>query len=260
MGGAIDVGRERNLRIDALRGFSILLVMFGHSLRHLPWWTQDFYPAVAHQIVTSAYYGVTVFFVISGFLITGKFLRPGDALHLDLRRFYVQRIGRIIPPLALLVVVTAAVAIHYGAPIDISKMARGLLLILQFNFGEAAALMPHTESAYDPLWSLAIEETFYVFLPLVCLLVLTRSRLVAALSAGVVIGFLWRSEPPQIYTFFGTFDELAPGCRLFYQLGRGARDIAALFRAFKPQYPLSASWRWLSGPSCSRRACPRRSP
>jgi peptidoglycan/LPS O-acetylase OafA/YrhL len=151
----------RNVYIDRLRGVSILLVLFGHSLRYFSSWAQDFPVWITHQIVTSAYYGVSVFFVISGYLITSKFVRPGDdRIHLDLRKFYVQRIGRIIPPLSLLIVVSFSLAVYYGAAVDVAKIISGLTCILRLDFFAAAKLIPHTESSYDALWSLAVEEAF----------------------------------------------------------------------------------------------------
>jgi peptidoglycan/LPS O-acetylase OafA/YrhL len=203
---------RRNFYIDRLRGISILLVLCGHSMRYIGWWTQEFPAWFASHIITSAYYGVSIFFVISGFLITGKFVRRGDdRLQMDVRRFYIQRIGRIVPPLSLLIMVSGVLAIYCGAMVDLAKISRGLTYILELNFSAAETLIPHSESSYDPLWSLSIEEGFYIVLPMLCLLIVTQSRLVICLIAAVITGFLYRSENIYIYSFFGTFDQLATG-------------------------------------------------
>jgi peptidoglycan/LPS O-acetylase OafA/YrhL len=203
---------RRNPFIDRLRGLSIFLVLSGHSLRYIGWWAQEFPDWIKHQIITSAYYGVTIFFVISGYLITAKFVWPEDnRIYLDLRKFYVQRIGRIIPPLSLLLVVSFLLAVYLGAPVDPPSIVRGFAYLLQLSFGAAATLIPHVESSYDPLWSLAVEEAFYIFLPLVCLLAVTKSRLVVVLVIAFISGYFYRSEPKYIYSFFATFDQLALG-------------------------------------------------
>jgi peptidoglycan/LPS O-acetylase OafA/YrhL len=163
---------ERNGFIDRLRGLAILIVLFGHSLRYGYYWVETFPGWAAAYVIDGSYYGVSIFFAISGYLITGKFIRPmSDVLHVEPRDFYIKRIGRIIPPLLLLIVVSAAIATAMGARFGAADLVKGLLWILQFDFGSAAAVIPHTDSSWDALWSLSVEETFYVFLPLVALLV-----------------------------------------------------------------------------------------
>lgn len=203
---------SRNAHVDRLRGISILVVLAGHSLRYGGFWAESFPTWFREQIITSAIYGVTIFFVISGFLINGKFVRSdSDMIDIDLRNFYLQRIGRIVPPLLLLVSVSLVIALALGQPFDLGKIARGFTCLLQLDFNAAARLIPHTESSYDPLWSLAIEEQFYVILPLLCLMVTRKHRLIFILTLFVVFGLLYRTKYSYSYAFFGTFDQIAIG-------------------------------------------------
>lgn len=203
---------ERNSFIDRLRGLAILMVLFGHSLRYGPGWTEIFPAWFATNVVESAFYGVSIFFAISGYLITGKFIRASsEGLHVDPRDFYIKRIGRIIPPLTLLMVFTAALAVAMGAALKGADLAKGAIWIIQLDFATAATFIPHTESSWDQLWSLSVEETFYVFLPLVALLVTTTRALAFCLVTAVIVGLLYKATGGSQYAFFGAFDQLAIG-------------------------------------------------
>jgi peptidoglycan/LPS O-acetylase OafA/YrhL len=203
---------ERNSFIDRLRGVAILIVLFGHSLRYGYSWIEVFPSWLATHVVEGSFYGVSIFFAISGYLITGKFIRPAsEVLHVDPRDFYIKRIGRIIPPLTLLMVTSAAIAIAMGASLRGTDLAKGAIWIMQFDFGSASTVIPHTESSWDPLWSLSVEETFYVFLPLVALLVASTRALVVCLFAAVIAGLFYKTTGGSQYAFFGAFDQLAIG-------------------------------------------------
>ncbi|MFL6668778.1 MAG: acyltransferase family protein, partial [Burkholderia ambifaria] len=97
----------RNARIDMLRGVSILLVLLHHfnipySLRDTPL-AHMFGWDTVHAVVRNGNYGVTMFFVISGYLITSNARRRWGSLGaVDMRAFYISRIARIVPCLLLL--------------------------------------------------------------------------------------------------------------------------------------------------------------
>ena len=103
----------RNAPIDLLRGVAILLVLLLHysltyrlSKSPLADW---FGVAAVRAVVNNGNYGVTMFFVVSGYLITSNTLRRfGSLAGIDVRAFYVMRAARILPPLllALVVIVT----------------------------------------------------------------------------------------------------------------------------------------------------------
>jgi peptidoglycan/LPS O-acetylase OafA/YrhL len=119
----------RNAQIDRLRGIAILAVLIGHSPRFIGQWQPVLPFSLYEHVVTGAYYGVTIFFVISGYLITSKFVHLGaDELSADIRQFYLNRIGRVIPPLALLLSVSVMIAIAQGGQLHASPKTRKLFI------------------------------------------------------------------------------------------------------------------------------------
>ena len=186
------VGTEsrRNDGIDALRGLSILLVVLHHlglriPLKHtalggfLPGW-------LLSALNFDGYEAVFVFFVISGFLITGNSLRRwGDLPHIGLKPFYARRFARIVPCLVLLILVLAAFdllgvqdyAIHRTGQSLPAAVASALGFYLNWYEGHTGYLPGN----WDVLWSLSIEEVFYIGFPLVCLLSRRRAVLVPCL-------------------------------------------------------------------------------
>jgi peptidoglycan/LPS O-acetylase OafA/YrhL len=161
----------RWLALDGVRGLAIMLVMIEHT--HL---------APFH----GGGLGVDLFFVLSGFLITGlllaEFQRSGG---LDIRRFYYRRALRLLPALLVLVAATAGLALAYHH----SEVGRATLamapktLFYVANLGRTdvgdPSLLAHT-------WSLSIEEQFYLIWPLLLLLLL-RSRLSPTALVGVAL-------------------------------------------------------------------------
>lgn len=148
-------------------------------------------------VFRGGFLGVDVFFVISGFLITTLLIREDRKNNfIDLKGFWVRRARRLIPALAtlILVVVPAAWAVHTDLLVGIGRQVLGALTF-STNWLEIA----HGSSYFDqtsPLlfknfWSLAIEEQFYVFWPIIMLVVLALltvwwQRL--ALAATIAVG------------------------------------------------------------------------
>jgi peptidoglycan/LPS O-acetylase OafA/YrhL len=202
----------RNQHIDHLRGVAILMVLLAHSIRFFGPWCEGAAACQSH----AGYYGVSIFFVVSGFLISSRLVpaydRDGVAA---IRAFYRARFGRIAPPLGLLLVLSGAVAFLLGAQFLPDELGLGALALARFDFDTAALYIPHVATTWDPLWSLGVEEIFYVFLPLV-LLVTSRRGLTWLLVACVVIGAWHRSAHTltRIHDFTASFDQLAIGVAL----------------------------------------------
>ncbi|VVE32221.1 putative acyltransferase [Pandoraea horticolens] len=172
--------RTRNDGIDLLRGLSILFVVVHHlALRFRlplgPSLLGDVLPKrVINGLSFNGYEAVFVFFVISGFVITRRSLeRYGSLDALRWRHFYALRAARIFPLLLLLLAVLAVM--HWMAvpgfvinkPGQSLAGALGAALTMTLNWYEGRTnWLP---GAWDVLWSLSIEECFYLAFPLLCL-------------------------------------------------------------------------------------------
>jgi peptidoglycan/LPS O-acetylase OafA/YrhL len=164
--------------------------------------------------------GVDLFFVISGYLITDLLAVPWDTGgRLDLRRFWVRRARRLLPCLAvLLVAVTAAVAVL--EPDQLAALRPDLLAAMTYTSNWWQALHHQSYfSAFGPppplqhLWSLAIEEQFYLIWPLILTVILcacqrrsTRAAVVwlgaAASALAMAAGYMAGTGSSRLY--YGT--------------------------------------------------------
>lgn len=121
--------------------------------------------------------GVDIFFVISGFLITGILLRDLQADRFTLRDFYERRIRRILPALVFVALCTLPFAWWLMPPEQFGHFGKSLVALLFFVsnilfWREAGYFEP--DAAEIPMihtWSLAVEEQFYVFFPLALLMI-----------------------------------------------------------------------------------------
>lgn len=129
---------------------------------------------LVNAISFNGYEGVFIFFVISGFLITTRIIdRHGDLARVDLRRFYAARTRRILPLLAATLVllgVFAFLGIPGFAPDPDRQTIAGLVgSALTFTFNLYEGRTGWAPAAWDVLWSLSIEELFYLGFPLLCI-------------------------------------------------------------------------------------------
>jgi len=137
--------------------------------------------------------GVDVFFVISGFLITGLLVREWSArAGVDLVVFYARRFRRLLPAALLAIVVTTAaswlVLSELRFPAVAGDAAAAALYVSNIRFAANAVDYLGSEVAPSPLlhfWSLGVEEQFYLFWPLIIVVAL---RLMAVRGLGYVIG------------------------------------------------------------------------
>jgi peptidoglycan/LPS O-acetylase OafA/YrhL len=164
--------------IDGLRCIAVLSVVFFH---------------INSTWLAGGFIGVDVFFVISGYLISRQILKDINSNTFTLKNFYLRRVRRILPPLLLMLLVCSVAALVILTPEDIRSFVSSLLaqaLSLQ-NFVFLAEGDYFIGADTKPLlhtWSLAVEEQFYFFWPL--LLLLFRKQSGQARLAIVVLVIL----------------------------------------------------------------------
>jgi peptidoglycan/LPS O-acetylase OafA/YrhL len=176
--------------IDGLRAVAVLPVVLFHA--GIPGFSGGFI-------------GVDVFFVISGFLITGILLRSLNEGTYSIGHFYERRVKRILPALSLVLFVSTLVALVVYLPETLKNYGKSLASVSVFasNFFFWRSIGYFAEQAdAQPLlhtWSLAVEEQFYIFYPL--LLWLLAKRTIDVRKALLLVGAV--SLALSIYTMQG---------------------------------------------------------
>ncbi len=177
--------------IEGLRAVALLLVLVYHA--EVGW-------------ATGGYVGVDVFFVISGFLITGLLLREVERTGtIRLGAFYARRVRRLLPATVVVFAAVVLLAWLVLSPVDRSAVyadvVAAALYVINWRQATEAVAYSDLDAAASPLqhfWSLAVEEQFYLLWPLLVLGVALlarrggrhlRRRLACALGALTVVSF-----------------------------------------------------------------------
>jgi peptidoglycan/LPS O-acetylase OafA/YrhL len=153
------VGEPYRPDIDGLRAIAILFVLIFH---------------ISKTLLPGGFVGVDIFFVISGYLITGKITQNLLQKNFSLLDFYSRRIKRIAPPLILVIVVTLIFAQLLMLPEDAKSVGKAAVAAIASSTNIYYAIFQDssyfaqssTELPLLHLWSLGVEEQFYLFWPI----------------------------------------------------------------------------------------------
>ncbi|MBI3228695.1 MAG: acyltransferase [Burkholderiales bacterium] len=221
----------RNEHIDLFRGIAILTVLVLHfalafGLKNSP------LAAVLPKIVlvalgNSGNYGVTLFFVISGYLITSNSLaRWGHLSRMEIGRFYAYRFARIMPPLLLvllIIVILGSLDVPFfdnsdgdhALPASYFVIAVGSVLTFWHNvLMQSQGYFNYCLNIY---WSLSVEEVFYLALPLACVLLRKNLFFILLCLAAIMYAPFYRAQHADnelffMYGYAACFDAIALGC------------------------------------------------
>lgn len=207
---------KRDLYIDSLRGVAIILVLGTHGCSLL----NVLFPFLSleklNNLLSSGYYGVVIFFTLSGFLITRNTLqRYGRISKIKMYEFYSMRIGRIFPPLLLFITIMFLLGyfqIGKFTPPNLSMLVGAVYnaIIFQYNNYYFQANVPGMIH-WSPLWSLSIEETFYLLYPIACILSRRTIIFILLLLSLIIFGPFAR-EKFWIFSWLGCADLISIGC------------------------------------------------
>ena len=191
--------RERNPQIQALRALAAVLVLVYHA-----------------QWLDGGYIGVDIFYVISGFLITGILVRELDTKNsISLLSFYARRTKRLLPASFLVIFVTG-IAGYILLPASMREaFGRDLIAASTYISNFFFALWENdyqnlnsTPSPFIHFWSLAVEEQFYLFWPFFILLLFRLGKRrgvlygIVATLIGSFLFSLYLTERAPIWAFY----------------------------------------------------------
>ena len=234
--------RERQPGLDLLRALAIVVVVIYHAgIMGFP------LPGRIHRF---GWIGVDLFFVLSGYLIGGQLLAPlARGRHINLGRFFARRALRILP--AYLVILAIYIFLPWWR--EYPEMTPWWKFIISVqNIGL------HGGTAFSHAWSLAVEDQFYLLLPLILLFVNRWRRAAVIIPCVIVLGgialrtFLAWQNPAtdsgvsfrgfQTWIYYPTWTRLDP---LVFGVGLAAVE------KFRPRWwnglMNSAIWLWLPG-------------
>jgi len=166
--------------LEGLRGLAVVAVLFFHG---------------GFDWAKGGFLGVSTFFTLSGFLITSNLLRQVEGAHqVRLREFWLHRFRRLVPAAMAAILLAALYTALAGDPTQKHNFAgdsgSALAYIANWRFifsGQSYSDLFVQPSALLHFWSLAIEEQFYLFFPLLCVGLLVRAKLGRREFGGVLL-------------------------------------------------------------------------
>jgi len=200
--------------LDGLRALSIFAVLLGHLAG-----TQGFPRRIGHLVLATrpdiANIGVRVFFVISGFLITSLLITEHHERNdISLKRFYLRRTLRIFPAYGAYLLAVAFMASVHVIEVPAGDFVHALTYTMNYA--------PHPGWHLGHLWSLALEEQFYLVWPAVVVLATPKRAWRVAVAVVCIVPFVRIAQTlllPASHSLIGrsfetTADAIALGCLL----------------------------------------------
>lgn len=198
------------LEIDGLRAVAVISVIVFHAFAN---------------VLPGGFLGVDIFFVISGFLITSILLRETGQERFSLWSFYERRIRRLIPPLIPVLVFTTACAWALFSPLSLIEYSKSLLATLGymanwfFYFDSGYFDAPSHSKPLLHMWSLGVEEQYYMFFPLLLMVFMPRVKLtnfliVSLTLISLALSLHWSRNAADL-AFYSTVSR-------FWELGIGS--------------------------------------
>jgi peptidoglycan/LPS O-acetylase OafA/YrhL len=187
------------LEIQGLRALAAILVLLFHA-----------------KLLSGGFIGVDIFYVISGFLITGLLLKELNTTgRISIKAFYLRRSKRLLPASFFVLFVTAIFAWLILPPISRGSIGRDLIATTLYISNYLFAWWENdyqnlnaTPSPFIHYWSLAVEEQFYIFWPLLLIALAklkSAKKFVAALSLVTITSFalgVWLTIVAPIWAFY----------------------------------------------------------
>jgi len=220
-------GWKRLDGVDLLRGLAIFFVLMNHVnirllIAKVPY-TAKIPALLVPTLVWNGQFGVQIFFAVSGFLITSTTLRRwGSLSNVNVRDFYRLRFARIAP---LFVLVLLVLSILHAAQFKdfivkpkTGGLGRALIAALTFHINVLEANRGYLPGSWDVLWSLSVEEMFYLFFPLISRMFGAGKLFVAFLLGLILLGpfgrtvFTHGNEIWSEKSYLGSMDAIALGC------------------------------------------------
>lgn len=216
--------------IDGLRAIAVLLVIFNH---------------VGWSFFSGGYIGVDIFFVISGYLITTILLKDMQQQRFSVAQFYKKRVIRLAPAYFTVLLTVSAVGYWLLLPQELVQYSKSLIYstFLMANIYMRKEVGDYFSNSVDEtpllhLWSLGVEEQFYIFWPLILLFLLRKVPLkwLGVIIAGLILCSLLNAE-------LAIAENAA---KAYYTMPvRAFELLLGALISFLPRWPLKRFWSWL---------------
>jgi peptidoglycan/LPS O-acetylase OafA/YrhL len=200
-------------QLDAIRAYAVLLVIVGHWLRPNSW----------INALPNAFIGVTIFFVLSGFLITRILLNEQDRgtgpfvfRWRSIGNFYIRRILRIFPAYYFLMLILFLYGLN-----RLPELEQAFPYLMTYTGNIYMSRLPRFPDTFGHLWSLAVEEQFYLIWPWLMIFIRGKQTLVviwAFIIGGIVFQLAPGAAPMHHVLTPACFDSFGLGGLLAWQL------------------------------------------